>query len=89
MEGRQNGVSVLIFDAVLGAKGGSGRTFIACQTEQNPFGIITSLDRVIQSHEWTVLYGVKFLLFTWPMGIQRLDHHMKKLRFGSVYELGS
>lgn len=84
IEGRQSGVSVLIFDAVIGAKGGAPRTFIACQTEQNPFGIVTSPDRLIQSHGWTILHGVWFLWFSWTMGIQRLEHNVRKLGVGSA-----
>ena len=68
IEGQQNGVSVLIFDCVIGAKGGQPCTFIACQTEQNPFGIVTSPDRLIQSHGWTVLHGAWFLWFSWTKG---------------------
>ena len=83
IEGQQNGVSVLIFDGVIGARGGAPRTFIACQTEQNPFGIVTSPDRLIQSHGWTVLHGVWFLWFSWTMGIQRLGHNVK-LRVGTA-----
>src|ERR1700680_2314218 len=80
IEGQQNGVSVLIFDGVIGARGGAPCTFIMCQTEQNPFGITTPPDRLIQLHGWTVLHGVWFLWFSWIMGTQRLERHMKKLR---------
>ena len=83
MERQQSGISILIFDSVIGEyKGGAPCTVIACQTEQNPFGTVTSPDRVIQSHGWTVLHGVWFLWFSWTMGIQRLDHHLKKLGVG-------
>jgi hypothetical protein len=84
IEGQENGIAVLIFDGLIGAKGGAPLTFIACQTEQNPFGIATSPDRLIQSHGWTVLYGVWLLWFSWTMGIQRLENNVKKLRVGSA-----
>jgi hypothetical protein len=80
IEGRQNGVSVFIFDSVVGLKGGVPITFVACETEQNPFGPVKSPDRVIQSHGWTVLHGVCFFWFSWLMGIKRLDNHVNKLR---------
>ena|SRR5215469_5488615 len=86
IEGQQNGVSVLIFDSIVGSKGGHGYTVIACQTEQNPFGRVTSSDRVIQSHGWTVVHGVWFLFFSWTMGTKRVDKYMNGLRFGSVCE---
>jgi hypothetical protein len=87
IEGQQSGVSVLIFDGIIGVKGGSPCTFIACETEQNPFGINISSDHVIQSGGWTILHGVRFLLFTWTMSITRLDNYMNDLRTGSASSL--
>lgn len=85
IEARQNGVPVLIFDAVVGEyRGGAPCTLIACQTEQNPFGTVGSPDRVIQSHGWTVLHGVWFLHFSWTMGMKRLDNYVKELRVRSA-----
>jgi hypothetical protein len=55
-------------------------TFLACQTEQNPFGTNIAPDRVIQSHGWTALYRVPFLQIPWTMGAQRLDDHLNELR---------
>ena len=82
IEGQQNGVPVLVFDGVVGER--TYCTFIACQTKQNPFGMDTSPDRVIQSGGWTVLCRVRYLQIPWTIGIQRLDDHVNKLRFGSV-----
>ncbi len=87
IEGNTNGVTVLIFDSVIGQyKGGQPCTLIACKTEQNPFGMVTSADRVIQSHGWTVLHGIWFFWFSWTMGIRSLDDHLNKLVAGSVRE---
>lgn len=80
IEGHRNGITVLIFDGIWGSRGGQPCTLIACKTEQNPFGMATSADQVIQSHGWTVLYGVWFLWFSWTMGIKRLDDHIGELR---------
>jgi len=83
IEGQQNGVSVLVFDVVLGrGRGSAPCTLIACQTEQNPFGVVSSPVRVTQSHGWTVVHGVWLLWFSWTMGIKRLDGYMSKLRVG-------
>jgi hypothetical protein len=82
IEGQQNGVSVLIFDGVVGER--TYCTFLACQTKQNPFGIDTSPGRVIQSGGWTVLCRVRYLQIPWTMGIEHLDNHLNKLRVGSV-----
>jgi hypothetical protein len=83
IEGQQNGVSVLIFDSVI--CGRTYCTFIACQTEQNPFGMDISPDRLTQSGGWTVLYRVRwFQIIPQTMSIKRLDDHVNALRFGSV-----
>jgi hypothetical protein len=84
IEGQQNGVSVVIFDTIIGEMRDSGPcTLIACQTEQNPFGIVTPPDRLIQSHGWTVVHGVWLLHFSWAMGIRRLDKYLNRLRVDS------
>jgi len=54
IEGQQNGTSVLLFDSVIGSRGGAPCTFIGCQTEKNPFGTTKSPDRLIQPQGWTV-----------------------------------
>jgi hypothetical protein len=85
IEGRQNGVSVFIFDSVMGwyGKGGGATcTFIACHGEPSPFGIGTSRDFVIQSHGWTVLHG-RLLWLPWPISVKRLDSYLKNLRVGA------
>jgi hypothetical protein len=85
IEGHQNGVSVLIFDSIIGGGKGSGYcTIVACQTEQNPFGMVASPVRLIQSHGWTVVHGVWFLWFSWTMSIKRVERNLEKLRVGSV-----
>ena len=84
IEGQQRGLSVLIFDSIIGEGRGMYCTFFACRTEQNPFGINIAPDRVIQSQGWTALYRDRFLQIPWTMGVQRLDDHLNELRVGSV-----
>jgi hypothetical protein len=81
IEGQQNGLSVFIFDGVVGAR--TYGTFIACQTKQNPFGMDTSPGRVTQSGGWTVLCRVRYLQIPWAIGVQRLDDCVNKLGVGS------
>ena len=69
IEGKNNGTSVFIFDGLSDGFRSQPRTYIACQTEQSPFGMSTSVEPVIQMHGWTVLHGVWFLWFSWLMGI--------------------
>ena len=87
IEGQQNGVSVLIFDAYIGGSKGCYRTFLASKTEQNPFRIDALRDYMVQSIGWTILYRVPFPLevpwATWSMGIQRLEEHLNTLQVGS------
>jgi hypothetical protein len=81
IEGQQNGISIFIFDVVIGEyKGGQPCTLIVCQVEENPFGTVTSADRVVQSHGWTVLHGSWFFWFSWTMGTKRIDGHMNGLQ---------
>jgi hypothetical protein len=88
VEGQQGGVRVLIFDTFLGRGRGAYRTFFACKTEQNPFGLDKLRDQVVHSHGWTILYRVPFPLevpwATWSIGIQRLEGHLNTLRVGNV-----
>jgi hypothetical protein len=79
IEGKNYGTSLFIFDGVLGTYRSHPCTYIACQTEQNPFPITTSVEPLIQKHGWTVLHGVWFLWFSWFMGIRRLDGHIRYL----------
>jgi len=81
IEGERNGVSVLIFDSIVGEyRGGQPCTHIAVRVEQNPFGTVSSADKVEQSHGWTVLHGVRFLWFSWTMGPRQLADHLDELR---------
>ena len=87
IEGQQSGVSVFIFDSYLGRVKGTYCTFIACQTEKNPFGSDTSSDRVVHSSGWTALYRIPFLqIIPWTMSIHRLDDHVNRLRVTSTCE---
>lgn len=82
IEGTKNGVSIVIFDSVIGEfRGGRPCTVIACQTTHNP-PAITSMDRMAQTDGWTVIHGAWFLWFSWMMGIKRLNGHLSKLAPG-------
>jgi hypothetical protein len=81
IEGTRDGVTVLIFDGIIGEYRNSHPcTLIACQTEQNPFKKVASVDRVLQAHGWTVLHGVWLLWFSWTMRVRRIDQHISDLR---------
>jgi hypothetical protein len=81
IEGKNKGVSVLIFDGVSEGVRSHPCTFIACQTEQSPFPMTTSAEPVVQMRGWWVLGGVKFFgFFWWSMGTRRLDRHLDYLR---------
>jgi hypothetical protein len=82
IEGKNNGTSIFVFDGVLGSVNSQPCTYIACQTEQSPFGMSTWAEPVAQMHGWTVVHGVWFLWFSWFMGIGRLDRHLSNLRAG-------
>jgi len=79
IEGKYNGTTLLIFDGLSGAYNSQARTQIACQTEQNPFPLTTSIETVSQIHGWTILDGVWFFWFSWPMSIRRIERHLRYL----------
>jgi hypothetical protein len=76
IEAKYNGTNVLIFDGISEGFRSHPCTFIAYQTEQSPFQITTSVETVMQIRGWTVLRGVRFLWFSWFMGIGRLDRNL-------------
>lgn len=80
MEGQRNGVSILIFDAIYGSKGGQPFTVVVCRTEQDPFLSASSAERAIQSHGWAALYGSLLLLFSWTMRTRRIAEHINNLQ---------
>lgn len=80
MEGQRNGMSILVFDAIYGSKGGRPFTAIVCQTEWDPFQTASTGDHVYQSHRWTLLRGTTFLGFSWTMSIRRLEDNISNLQ---------
>lgn len=80
IEGENNGTPVFVFDGISVGFRSQPRTYIACQTDQSPFPLTTSAERLIQIHGWSVLHGVWFLWFSWFMGIGRLNRHLSYLR---------
>jgi hypothetical protein len=79
IEGKRNGIAVLIFDGIMGSKGGQPCTFIACKAERYPFAADTPRELVVQSRGWTVLNAVWFLWFSWTMGTRRINFHVNDL----------
>jgi hypothetical protein len=80
VDGQQSGVSLLVFDSVIGKGKGTYATFIACQSSQNPFGSDTFTHRILRLGEWTALYRIPVLhVIPWTMGIKRLDYYVKQV----------
>jgi hypothetical protein len=82
IEGKQGNVSLLIFDSIIGEGRGVYCTFLACETERNPFGIETKPDRLIRSGGCTAVYRVRFLQIPWTIGIKRIDDYVNRLGIG-------
>jgi hypothetical protein len=94
IEGDVGGVPVVVCDSLLWQLGwwGGGQycTFIACQSEKNPFevpmsGIADRLrDSVVYKHGWTILYQVPLVLknpfTTFSMSTERLEFHLKSVQ---------
>ncbi|MEA2539752.1 MAG: hypothetical protein QOH35_1118 [Acidobacteriaceae bacterium] len=79
-EGKKDGFTVLIFDAILGeGRGAQFCTLVFYQTEWISFEPSTQAIRVLKKQGWTVLYGVWFLWFCWTMSVKRLDRLISQL----------
>jgi len=85
IEGQSNGMPILIFDCDVGVVGiarGRTCTFIATQTDTNPFGSLGWGERIVQSSGWSALYRLPPLFPSrpWTMGIRRIEDHLDSLR---------
>ena len=83
IEGQTNGVRILIFDCAIGVGRGQACTFIATQTNQNPFGRVSWGEKIVQSCGWSALYRLRPLFpgsAPWSMSIQRIEEHLDGLR---------
>jgi hypothetical protein len=76
IEGKSNNTSIFVFDSISAEFRSKPCTYIACQTEESPFPMTTSIERVKKIHGWTVLSGVWFLWFSWLMSVRRLNRNL-------------
>lgn len=80
IESKRSGMRVLIFDSVIGERKGYCCTFIAVQTDRNPFGSDDPREKTIQSCGWTALYRTRFLQTPGTLSVQRIEEHLSLLR---------
>jgi hypothetical protein len=81
IEGEKNGIRVLILDSTLSMGGTRGRysTFIAAQTDKNPFGTEHPQEKIAHSNGWTALYRLRFWQIPWTLSIQRIEEQLNNL----------
>lgn len=81
VEGEMGGISILILDSTLGfgAKRGRYSTFIAAQTDRNPFGVTRAQEKIAHSNGWTAVYRLRFWQIPWTLSIQRIEEHLNSL----------
>jgi hypothetical protein len=80
IEGQQNRVPILIFDSIVGEGRGRYCTFIATQTNTNPFGSERSREKIVQSCGWSALYRLSVLQIPGTLSIHRIEDHLNNLR---------
>jgi len=82
IEGQRSGVSILIFDSIIGLRRGTGRycTFIAINTESNVFSTDICSEKFVHSRGWTGVYRLRLLQVPWTISIHRIEQHLGDLR---------
>jgi len=73
IEGEQDGLAVLVCDAVMGTGKGAYCTFVAAQTDNNPFGVIGKKEKLRQSKGWTAVSRMRFLQVPGQISIKRIE----------------
>lgn len=92
IEGERGGIRIRIFDGLFWLGFGDRSqycTFIACETERNPFGCdaashrVFQKERISQSAGWTILRHEPIILInpftTWTMSTRRIETHLSNL----------
>jgi hypothetical protein len=82
IEGKKDGVDILIFDGVvdLGVRRGRFSTFIAARADQNPFED-KKPEEIVYPNDWVVLYCFRILPFVpWTLSIRRIEEHLNNLK---------
>jgi hypothetical protein len=81
IEGEKNGVKVLIFDSTLGSGRGKGiySTFIAVNTDKNPFEYVGPELKIAHSNGWTALYRLRFWQVPWTLSIRCIEEYVENV----------
>jgi hypothetical protein len=82
IEGEKAGIRVVIFDSTLGSGKGKGvySTFIAVQTDENPFKYREPEEKIAHSNGWTALYRLRFWQIPWTLSVQSIEEYVDNLR---------
>jgi hypothetical protein len=79
IEGQKNGIRVLVFDSTIGSGKGVYSTFIAVQTDKNPFEYKSPEEKIAHSHGWTALYRRRFWQIPWTLSIESIENYLDNL----------
>jgi hypothetical protein len=79
IDGRRNGIRVLIFDSTVGEGKGVYCTFVATQTSENLFELDSSREKIAQDSGWTAVYRMRFIQIPWTLSITRIEELLNKL----------
>jgi hypothetical protein len=79
IDGKRNGIRVLIFDSTVGEGKGVYCTFVATQTSENLFELDGSREKIAQASGWTVAYRIRFVQIPWTLSITRIEELLNKL----------
>ncbi len=81
IEGERNGISILIFDSLIGTgRGARYCTFVATQTSENLFKNLKWREKIAERAGWTALYRIAFLgIRPWSFSISRIKELVANL----------
>ncbi len=77
IEGEQNGISVVIFDSVVGDVKGTYCTFVAFQCSGSSFAPLQKGEQSIQDSNWTAMYRLRFWQIPWTLSVDRIEAYLK------------
>lgn len=79
IDGKRNGIRVLVFDSTVFEGKGRYCTFVAAQTSENVFDRESSREEIAQCSGGTAVYRIRFMQIPWTLSITRIEKLLNNL----------